>query len=260
MNHPDPTPEQPAGRNRDEILTDAIRVLTEAGRSTWSRVDDTGRTLTSPCDWAEFVTAALAGAAANLGGIASALAGRPGSWEADGVRTLLTGTVGDDEQYLLEHRTEPVEITLYVEEIMMDLGVWRSYDDAQAELVRRYEAIGIPSASSPEAVQQLEPATDEQERQAEAVGELEDRLEQQRIADWADYGQALQTTIETAARRREGLRVPVIVRIDLDTFPSPGGQPYDELAGALQAEAIEATPLPGGGRTPLDRLMTGQTP
>ncbi len=47
MNHPDPTPEQPAGRNHDEILTDAIRMLTEAGRRTWSRVDDTGHPVTS---------------------------------------------------------------------------------------------------------------------------------------------------------------------------------------------------------------------
>ena len=137
---------------------------------------------------------------------------------------------------------------------MVDLGVWKAYDDAQAELVRRYEAIGIPTAGSPEAAQQLEPASDGQEPQAEAVGELEDRLERQRIAGWADNGQALQTNIEAAAWRRDGLRVPVIVQVDLDTFPRAAEEPYDELTGDLQAEAIEATPLPGGGRTPLGRL------
>src|SRR5437868_348909 len=42
-----------------------------------------------PDDWAEFVSQALAGAAANVGGVERVLAGRPGSWEADFTRQLL---------------------------------------------------------------------------------------------------------------------------------------------------------------------------
>ena len=36
-----------------------------------------------------------------IGSIETVLAGRPGSWEADAVRNLLTATVGPDEQQLL---------------------------------------------------------------------------------------------------------------------------------------------------------------
>lgn len=81
------------GRTYEQLLAAAVEVLTAAARR--------------PGDWAEFVTLALAGAAANVGGVETALAGRPGSWEADGVRNLLYATVGHDEHDLQRHRTEP---------------------------------------------------------------------------------------------------------------------------------------------------------
>ena len=58
-----------------------------------------------PADWAEFVTLALTGAAANVGSIEAALRGRPGSWEADGARSLLQSTAGERQAVL--HRTAP---------------------------------------------------------------------------------------------------------------------------------------------------------
>ena len=78
----------------------AIDILTEAA-------------LTSRpgADWPEFVTLALAGAAANAGGIEPALSGRPGSWEAAGVRHLLVSTVGEDEAQLWQHRA-PVTLSV----------------------------------------------------------------------------------------------------------------------------------------------------
>ncbi len=54
--------------SREQSLVDAVTVLTAAAR--------TGS------DFAEFLTHAVAGTAANLGGIEELLAGRPGSWEA----------------------------------------------------------------------------------------------------------------------------------------------------------------------------------
>lgn len=245
-----------AGRTYEQVLTDAVEVMTEAARLTWSRIGGDGRSVASPVDWAEFVTLTLAGATANVGGIEAVLAGRPGSWEADYVRNLLTSTVGHDEAQLLEHRTEPVVVDLHIDEIMVDLGAWVAYDEANQELARRYEAIGIPTATMPEAAAQLEPATPEQERQADEIADLAEWLEQLRERDWAEYGQALKANVEAAAQRREGLRVPVVVTVDLDTPRSPG-----EAEGAawgiveqLRTEAIEATPLPGDGRPPLERL------
>lgn len=73
----------PTDREYEQMLHDAIDVLTEAARLGCRPTGD-------PCrgrgqiDWAEFVTLALAGAAANIGGVESVLAGRPSSWEAEG--------------------------------------------------------------------------------------------------------------------------------------------------------------------------------
>jgi hypothetical protein len=75
-------------RPHDEVLGNAIRVLTEAARltntpmrqtstGTWEP-DPTAAPL--PIDWTAFV--ALAGAAANIGSVYRILAGQPGSWEA----------------------------------------------------------------------------------------------------------------------------------------------------------------------------------
>lgn len=252
-----------AARTYEQVLGDAVQVMTEAARLTWSRTDGDGRSITSPGDWAEFVTLTLAGAAANVGGIEVALGGRPGSWEADYVRSLLTSTVGHDEAQLLEHRTEPVAVDLYIDEIMGDLGVWAAYDEAHRELVRRYDVIGIPSitgipgdADHEAALAALPAATEEQERQADAIADLEERLEQLRKQDWAEYGQTLKANVEAAASRREGLRMPVVVTVDLDIFRSPGEAESTAwgIGEQLRIEAIEATPLPGDGRLPLDRL------
>lgn len=255
-------------RTHDQVLADAVRVLTEAARLTrpvlvrdesasegaaypvWVPGPDR-----EPADWAEFVTQALVGAAANVGSIGAALDGRPGSWEAEGVRNLLTSTVGEDDQELLRHRTEPVVVTLYVEVLMADLDAYGGYDQAQKELSRRAEAVA-PSATSPEGAAALPPLTEEQERQLDAVADLEERLEQMRAQDYANYGQALKANVEAAAARR-GLPVPVKVVVDLESFGPPsstGGRRYVSIADDLHEEAIDATPLPGGGRTPLDRL------
>lgn len=232
-------------RSRDEILAAAVAVLTEAARLTWSHTDDDGAITTHRADWAEFVTQVLAGVAANVGGIEPALAGRPGSWEADHVRNLLASTVGHDEEYLLEYRTEPLVVKLCVDQILCDLGAWKAYDDAQQELYRRYVAIGIPTATTPEADVVLTPATDEQERQCDELADLEERLEQQRERDWAAYGQALKANVEAAAASLPGLQVPVVVvTVDLDTWCVPDGDCW--VADRLRAQAIRATPAPAG--------------
>ncbi len=264
----------------DALMAEAVRVLTAAARLTRpvQQLDesaseaaghpvwvDSGRR--EPADWAEFVTLALAGAAANVGGIEAILAGRPGSWEADYVRQMLGSTVGHDEHDLLEHRTEPVVVNIYVDELMVDASVWKAYDDAAQELVRRYDAIGIPSTSGvgpvlsdqelEQALSRLEPATEEQERQAEAISDLEDRLEQLRQQDYAAYGAALKAHIEAAAASLDGLHAPVVVNVDLETFRSElgsGDLGWATVENRLLGEALAATELPGDGRDPLDRL------
>ena len=147
-------------RPYDEVLHDAIAALTEAAHLTnqpmrqnssgqWEADPDPRAAL--PIDWAEFVTHALAGAAANIGGTEQILAGRPGSWEAERVRQTLQSTVGADDEHLLQHRTEPVVIDLWVESIL-DRTNDTTYDDyraAETELSEREHAIPEPDDLPP---------------------------------------------------------------------------------------------------------------
>lgn len=146
-------------RPYSEVLADAITVLTEATRLTnqLSRRNDTGQweidpdpRASVPIDWAELVTLAVAGAAANVGSIEEALAGRPGSWEADSVRQMLQATAFDDKG-LLKHRTEPVAIDLWVESIL----IYRNdssdddYSDAIMEVDNRTNQVPLPTDLPP---------------------------------------------------------------------------------------------------------------
>lgn len=146
-------------RPHDEVLADAIAVLTEATRLTnqLSRRTDTGHweadpdpRAAVPIDWAAFVTLALAGAAANAGSIEAVLAGRPGSWEAERIRQTLQSTVFDDKD-LLRHRTEPVVIDLWVESILSYLGDSSDddYNDATMEVDARTNDVPLPTDLPP---------------------------------------------------------------------------------------------------------------
>lgn len=142
----------PATRPHQVVLDDAVRVLTEAARLTNQPVrrasDDSWEPDLDadglPIDWAAFVTTALAGAAANIGGIDAILAGRPGSWEAGVIRDALNAAVGHDEWDLWRHRTEPVNVVVHPERILSDidsLAWFRNFDAAETELQRRENAI-----------------------------------------------------------------------------------------------------------------------
>lgn len=248
----------------EQLLGDAVTVLTAAARLTWTGYRQDGTATTRPCDWAEFVSLALAGAAANIGSIDSILAGRPGSWEADAVRTLLTATVGHDEQQLLTHRTEPIVVNINVDDMMVDLGAWQAYDDASDALQRQYDALGLADVrptpgSALDVLASSATATQEQEHGCEQIAALEDRLERQRRQDWAAYGAALASHIQAHVTQIEGLRVPVVVTVDVDLVPAMvsgtwGSGVGESIPERLLHAAVDATPLPGQGRTPLERL------
>jgi hypothetical protein len=240
---------------REQLLAEAIRVLTAAARLTRPVLErdraaseaegtpvwkDSGRT--EPEDWAEFVTQALAGAAANAGGVEKVLAGRPGSWEADFTRQLLTGTVGHDSEYLWEHRTEPVTVTLYVDELVDDINARKPYDDAEAAIDARYDE--VPDG------------TEAYEEHVTMLLALGGRLDEQRTADWTAWGAALAEAVKTtAARRMPGLRVPVDVVVDVTTWRPDRQEPYwPDLEWELIGEALSATPVPWADASPLERL------
>jgi hypothetical protein len=100
----------------------------------------------------------------------------------------------------------------------------------------------------------------EHRQRRDRPGWLEDRPEHQRQQDWVAYGAALATHIRAQVARIEGLRVPVVVHVDVDLVPAAGpsgtgGSGMGEsLPERLLQAAVLATPLPGHGRTPLERL------
>jgi hypothetical protein len=124
-------------RDWPAVMADAVQVLTEAARlrrAVLEQGDDgswnASATRTEQADWAEFVTLAIAGAAANIGSTEVALAGRPGSWEAEGVRALLASTVGADDDHLMEHRREPIRVTVWVEDLLADTDIPLLHDES----------------------------------------------------------------------------------------------------------------------------------
>lgn len=71
-------------------------------------------------------------AAANLGGIAEALAGRPGSWEPSRVEDLNYSTVGTDLADLWQYRAKPVLIVADVDDLLSErIEAWSQYDQAE---------------------------------------------------------------------------------------------------------------------------------
>jgi hypothetical protein len=280
-----------ADRGWGDVLADAISVLTEAARLRRPVMQESADggwepnpVRTEPADWAEFVTLAVAGAAANIGSTEKALEGRPGSWEADAVRSMLLSTVGEDPSELLRHRTEPIRVVLRPAEILSDIGYAGLYDESRrllrAEQDRhmwRYrlgedrawspldagapdwaDAFDVP-ASEVETGQALRPgdvmavprsADDEAayDSLADQEGALED-LEYE--DDPRAYGEALTVAVlAEAGRMYPGIAVEVAVDIDERTWRDDSlyWAPEDALIGA----AVDQTQLPWTGIAPRD--------
>lgn len=215
-----------------------------------------------PGDGGEFVTHLLAAVAANLGSSAALTASRPGSWEADGVRQLLSSTVGEDDEYLIGHRTTPVQVVINPEETLDDLGVGQVYEASADHIGRhlfgaRYEAVEKPGPDpdgSSVMVRRGQLTANELE-QMQAVDELIWDLYD---ADVASYRAAVADTITAEVERLRSdpqsqlpAHLPVTVRL-LDPN-NPADNAADQTDGhgigiesQLFLHARSATPLPGG--------------
>lgn len=280
---------EPAGQARDgaALLRDAIGVLTKAGRHGQELPDLTPggdqqpqRPRTQPTDWAEFVTLAVAGAAANLGGVEEALRGRPGSWEAETVRRMLESTVGDDPNALLHHRTEPLQLVLRPIDVLAALRYDAVYDESKrilrAEqarhvwsyrltLDRRWRPLDghAPAHDAPAddwlrpgAIKHV-PRTERDEDAFDTLLDLEGEVENLRYdADPAALGEALRATAEATAAQ---LGLDVEISIDLDD--GVASHTTDEFYGPVE-ELVEAinttTALPWSGLSVTDYPRTPQ--
>jgi hypothetical protein len=294
MTAPENGHDQVAARGWDELLADAIRVLTEAARLRRPVLQQNASggwephpSQTEPADWAEFVTLAVAGAAANIGSVDKALEGRPGSWEADAVRGMLLSTVGEDPAELLRHRSEPIQVVLRPAEILSDLGYAALYDVSrriiQAEQDRhvwRYRlgededwspldpgapdwagAFDDPAPDAGDLARPLSPGTivtvprsAADETAWDALADREAALEDlQYEDDPRAYGEALTAAVlAEAGQRYPGSPVEITIdtdeRIWRDDSLYWGAAPEEALIDA----AVSTTPLPWSGIAPKD--------
>lgn len=237
-------------RTYEEVLVDAVRLLTEAARRTRVIGAGTDNEHREPADFAEFLTLAVAGAAANIGGIEALLEGRPGSWEADYVRNMLVSTVGQDENYLLEHRTEPLQVIVNVDDVLNDLGYWQLYEDAENELQQREDAIAGGDVD-------LDDLTPEQTAELEQIEALRGRLDELREQDWSAYGDAFRANVlRGAGELLPDLPVPVEVVINLEWQNDSGSGDKFGPEERLWAWARDETPPPGSS-IPLKEYPAG---
>lgn len=232
-------------RSYEDVLGVAVRALTEAARRTVSWIDTSGHEQHQQGDFGEIVTHVVAGTAANLGGIGEALAARPGSWEAACVRDMLRCMVGDNDAELFKHRTEPVKVSVAVDNLLTDLGLWQLYDEAADELDRREFAIW----PAPDTSHALAVLSAEQQQVANQIADRRAALEAMRTQDWADYGEAFKTNVVAAAAELfPNLPVPVEVAVRLDWQDgNDTARPHRGPALILWERARYLTPLPGSG-------------
>jgi hypothetical protein len=232
-------------RGWDKVLADAVAVLNEAARLRRPGGTDPVATgaRTERVDFAEFVSLALAAAAANVGGIDELLAGRPGSWEAAYVRDLVTSTVGHDEQYLWQHRTEPLAIEVHVDQILSELGISELFAESARELWRPQDAL-------------RDARTEAAEAELDRLAQMEDDLQTLMDREWAAYGEAFKHSVLAELEREPlpGLGVPIEFDIDVRTW-QPLAPSDDPVLGPL-ARLYDAgwlnSPLPGSGVAPKD--------
>lgn len=238
-------------RAYEQLLTDAVAVLTEAARRRVTLGQGAEQEQVRPADFAEFVSMALAGAAANIGGIENILAGRPGSWEAGYVRDLLVSTLCEDERYLMEHRTEPLHVLINVERILGELGYSELDDDAEADMLSR-ESVIVGCSPGPG---HEWPLTGEQQEGLDRLTALRDRLTALRERESAAYGQALAAALHRLVPEiLPGLRVAVEVEVQLAWAPrdADAGWDWDSPEVRLLERAQMEILLPGSGIAPKD--------
>lgn len=205
-------------------IAQAIAALTAAARGTKTRGAGTPHEQIEQADFADLAAHVLTSVAANLGGVEALLAGRPGSWEADLLRQLISGTTTEDEIH--RYRTEPVRIIVFPEGDFHDLGLADLFDH------------------------DLDQAMDEQSRddlseeQAEAADRLVSVLDQLWERDLAAYAAAYLETARAYLQQRG-------ITVGVEAVPEPdGGASWDALIEELHEHALKTTPLPMTGEAP----------
>ncbi|MEE2034360.1 hypothetical protein Q8814_19945, partial [Rhodococcus sp. CC-R104] len=227
--HPDGTRRsRPSTAGVDPQTTaEAIAALTAIARST--RADG------SAVDFADTLAEILTVVAANVGSRDRLLAGRPTSWETDLVAQLVAGTAPADE--LAPYRTEPVRLTLHLDECWRELGMEDLFLDDMEEIDQLYDGL------------------DEDSDAAAALAREQLAIETLEEADKAAFVAAFTEHARRAAADL-GITAPVEVIVVGDT--SGGAAPaWDPIEDRLAEAALRRTPHPIADASAAERWEQG---
>ncbi|WP_143448410.1 hypothetical protein [Kineosporia sp. A_224] len=235
-----------------DLHAQAVQTLTLACRLRFPQVHSDGTAAaTAPIDLADFLASVLAAVAANVGSIDRLTAGRPGSWESDLVAQLVTRTVGRDETWLYEHRTEPVTVQLNVLDLAWDLPGFPDIEAATEHALEPFYA-----ATEPDPARTL--TDDEWDALEVARAATEDAVTDAYARVYADYAAAFTAAVHRAADQVLALSVPVTVtvvhdprtpHVDAVRISNPpdtldGQTSDDHLATRLWNTAAATVPIP----------------
>ena len=212
----------------DNPFVEVVNILTRVARRRDSRGEQ--------CDFADFLAGILAATAANVGGPEALLAGRPGSWEASYLDSLLEGTMGDRPEEWQRFRTEPIVVPLNIAELI-ESGDHHpglaGLDDVIEAIEDRYE-------------------TDEFDHEHSAYHVEIGAAVARYTEAYRSYGARFEAAVREAADTR-GVGVEVVVEIDDDpqsrwwadeVRSNPLQWDGDELIFQLWSDAHDVVPLP----------------
>ncbi|MFN8079911.1 MAG: hypothetical protein U0Q19_10115 [Kineosporiaceae bacterium] len=202
-----------------DLLLRAVEALTDAARD--------GGTDGTPTDPAALMTRVVAAVAANLGSLDRLLAGRPGSWEADLIRQIVTAELGDDPVTWRAHRTAPVLVRVCVAQVADQVGL--NLDDA----------LDLVDAEHLEA--------DRQDDRSDAAWlAARDRVIAGYHVAFSHWANAFRDGVATLAATWPELVVPVVVEVDTDPYAPWWATAYQRWLTA--ADDAHAATLTAAGR------------
>mgnify|MGYP001582668538 CR=1 FL=1 len=259
--------QQSPGQDPAEAYATEYRRLWDATVATLTAAVQLDHPEHGAVDFSAFLASALGAVAANVGSAERITAGRPGSWEADALGQLVTGTVGYDADpvELAPRRTVPVLVPLNVAQLVTE-----AYQDAPAErretmlphvddaaqvLYKAGEewraAHPAPAEDAPEAEWETYSAAEDAQIEQEQADE--DALRARYAATFEAYAEAFTAAVVEEARTIEGLSVPVEVKVQTDPeatwwdptdTTNPDDYGSDALAWRLWSAARDRVPVP----------------
>ena len=214
--------------DESDLATDTIAILTQA--ATRSGSED------AP-DVADFLSHVLAATAANVGGPARLVAGRPGSWESCCLDSLIRGTMGDRPNDWTWFRTQPIVVPLNVAELIED-------ERHHPGLMGLGEAL----ESFDKHFDMINSGAD-----VDAWDHGIETITARYTTEYRRYAERFSVAVRTLANRIPGLSADVHVEPDTDpnsrwwtgrSITNPSPESSDPLAVQIWHCAHDATPLP----------------